>query len=177
MNIFLALLLTISTSTFERDFQSLKPGESIPTSFAVEYLKAEADQYGTDFQYELRFKPIFGDTYFPALVYNKNTGVCDEDFLVIFDENGNIKSELKIHARCDHDYSVATYKIWSFEIEPEESLIYLNIRGVKVKDDTKISEDGKVVGAKSILDVETEPFNGLEVYTVSADGTIERLSL
>ncbi len=172
MNFLLSLAIAIS---FSAEFSQLKPGESIPKSFAVKYLQADASSYGSSLKYELRFKPEFYATSMPALVYNVSDKTCDEDYLIIFNEDGSIKSELKIFARCDHDQRIATYKTWSFEMEPEESMIYLSVRGVTVKDKSKVDEDGKVVGTNSLLNLETESFSKMEMYAVLEDGSIQRL--
>jgi hypothetical protein len=171
----LIILLSLLPN-FQSEFHNLKVGEPVSKTFAINYLEVDPSQYGEGENYEVRFKPEFGTSGLPALVYNYNNGTCDEDYLVIFNNDGSTRSRMKVFARCDHDLRVATYKIWSFEIEPEESLIYLSVRGKKVKDSSKIDQNGRIIGSKNILQLETESFEYLEVYAVSNDGSINQLS-
>ncbi len=175
--IMLLIILLSFFQDFQTEFDKLTVGEAVSTSFAINFLDADPDIYGESETYEVRFKPEFGSSELPALVYNYNNGTCDEDYLVIFNDSGEIESKMKIFARCDHNPRLATYKIWSFEIEPEESLIYLSIRGKRVKDPTKIDAEGNIIGNKGILQLETESFEYLEIYAVEADGSINQLSL
>jgi hypothetical protein len=171
------ILILVLQQLFPSSFDLLKEGEPVPVEFAVKYLNADSEFYGQYFKYETYLKNKFSSNDLPTLVYKEKSGVCNDDFLVIFDEEGTIISKLQISSQCDYDHGVAEHKSWSFQLNLDESIIYLDYDIETVKDKTKVDSNGNVIGVEDILDVERIKSKNIEAYRILTDGVIEQIDI